>query len=158
MATISLDRIDLGILRELQEDGRRSFREIARQLQVPEATVRARAKRLEENGVVRVLAFADPFKLGNTKMALLLVQVAPQAHETVVRTLEAWPEVSYLSTITGGADLCVQVLCGDDAVAIESVLAGAVGVISVSANVVPGILRRAVAAARAGDAATATVR
>jgi Lrp/AsnC family transcriptional regulator for asnA, asnC and gidA len=114
MATVSLDRIDLGILRELQEDGRRTFREIARHLQVPEATVRARVKRLEENGVVRVLAFADPFKLGNTKMALLLVEVAPQSHEAVVRALEAWPEVSYLSTIAGGADLCVQVLCRDD--------------------------------------------
>jgi Lrp/AsnC family transcriptional regulator for asnA, asnC and gidA len=115
MPTVSLDRIDLGILRELQEDGRRPFREIARHLHVPEATVRARVKRLEENRVVRVLAFADPFKLGNTKMALLLVEVAPDAHEGVVRTLEAWPEVSYLSTTTGVADLCVQVLCRDDA-------------------------------------------
>lgn len=114
MATASPDRIDLGILQELQTDGRRSFREIARHLRIPEATVRARFKRLEQQGVVRILAFADPFKLGNTKMAMLLVDAAPEAHERLMRTLEAWPEVSYLSTTVGEADLCVQVLCRDD--------------------------------------------
>jgi Lrp/AsnC family transcriptional regulator for asnA, asnC and gidA len=113
-AVTSLDRIDLGILRELQEDGRRSFREIARHLRIPEATVRARFKRLEEGGAVRILAFADPFKLGNSKMALLLLQVNPDAHEKVMRALGGWTEVSYLSTTTGDADLCVQVLCRDD--------------------------------------------
>jgi Lrp/AsnC family transcriptional regulator, regulator for asnA, asnC and gidA len=114
MASASPDRIDLGILRELQADGRRSFREIARHLRIPEATVRARFKRLEEQGVVRILAFADPFKLGNTKMALLMVRVTAEAHERLMRTLEGWAEVSYLSTTTGDADLCVQVLCRDD--------------------------------------------
>lgn len=114
MPASSLDRIDFGILRELQADGRRTFREIARHLRIPEATVRARFKRLEEQGAVRILAFADPFKLGHSKMALLLVQVAPESHERVLRTLEGWTQVSYLSTTTGDADLCVQVLCRDD--------------------------------------------
>ena len=109
-----LDFIDHGIIRELQEEGRRAFREIARNLDVPEATVRTRVKRLQDQGLVQVLAFTDPFKLGNSKMALLLVNVSPQQHAQTVVTLEKWSEVSYLSTTTGPADLCVQVLCGDD--------------------------------------------
>jgi Lrp/AsnC family transcriptional regulator for asnA, asnC and gidA len=110
----NLDRIDLGIIRELQEDGRRAFREIARNLSIPEATVRTRVKRLQDQGVVQILAFTDPAKLDNSKMSLFLVDISPEEHDRIVHTLAAWPEVSYLSTTTGTADLCVQLLCRDD--------------------------------------------
>jgi len=109
-----LDRVDVGIIRELQDEGRRAFREIARNLSIPEATVRTRVKRLQDQGVLQILAFTDPTKLDNSKMSLLLVDVAPGEHERVVATLAAWSAVSYLSTTSGMADLCVQVLCRDD--------------------------------------------
>lgn len=48
------------------------------------------------------------------------------------------------------------VLSGDDATACEAVLAGAWGVISVTANVAPRNVANVVAAARAGDSARAT--
>jgi len=114
MPISSLDSLDLGIIRQLQEDGRRAFREIARHLEVPEATVRVRAKRLQEQGVLQVLAFLNPEKLGPAKLALLFVNVAPKEHEQVIDTLGRWSEVSYLSTTLGTADICVQVLCRDD--------------------------------------------
>jgi len=114
MSISTLDDLDLGIVRELQMDGRRAFREIARTRSVPEATIRTRVKRLQDQGVVQILAFTDPSKLGHAKLALLFVKVAPQDHERVIDTLGRWTEVSYLSTIMGAADICVQVLCRDD--------------------------------------------
>ncbi|CAI3805017.1 hypothetical protein GLGCALEP_03775 [Pseudomonas sp. MM221] len=114
MSISTLDDLDLGIVRELQMDGRRAFREIARTLSVPEATIRTRVKRLQDQGVVQILAFTDPSKLGHAKLALLFVKVAPQDHDRVIDTLGRWTEVSYLSTIMGVADICVQVLCRDD--------------------------------------------
>jgi Lrp/AsnC family transcriptional regulator for asnA, asnC and gidA len=114
MPTSTLDTLDYEIIRELQDDGRRAFREIARNLSVPEATVRTRVKRLEDQGVLQILAFTNPSKLGHAKLALFFVDVVPDEHERVVQALEGWPEVSYLSTTTGTADLCVQVLCRDD--------------------------------------------
>jgi Lrp/AsnC family transcriptional regulator for asnA, asnC and gidA len=114
MPTSTLDPLDLEIVRELQDDGRRAFREIARNLSVPEATVRTRVKRLQELGVLQILAFTNPSKLGHAKLALLFADVDPHDHERVVETLGRWPEVSYLSTTLGTADLCVQVLCRDD--------------------------------------------
>jgi Lrp/AsnC family transcriptional regulator for asnA, asnC and gidA len=109
-----LDPLDLQIIRELQDDGRRAFREIARNLDVPEATVRTRVKRLQDQGVLQILAFTNPSKLGHAKLALFFAEVDPGEHERVVATLESWSEVSYLSTTTGSADLCVQVFCRDD--------------------------------------------
>lgn len=114
MPTSTLDPLDFQIVRELQEDGRRAFREIARNVDVPEATVRTRVKRLQELGILQILAFTNPSKLGHAKLALLFVEVDPQDHDRAVDNLGRWSEVSYLSTILGGADLCVQVLCRDD--------------------------------------------
>jgi Lrp/AsnC family transcriptional regulator for asnA, asnC and gidA len=114
MSISTLDPLDFGIVRELQEDGRRAYREVARNLSVPEATIRVRVKRLQDQGILQILAFTDPSKLGHAKLALLFVNVEPQDHERVVDTLGRWPQVSYLSTTMGTADICVQVLCSDD--------------------------------------------
>lgn len=114
MTDDALDQLDTEIVRELQEDGRRPFREIGRNLGVPEATVRARAKRLQQTGLLKILAFADPTKMGNAKLSLLFLDVDADAHERVADTITRWPQVSYLSTTMGTADLCVQVMCRDD--------------------------------------------
>ena len=75
-----LDHLDREILRNLQEDGRRAFREIARSLGVSEATVRTRFRRLQDSGILRILAFADPFRLGGSVLALVLLRVQADAH------------------------------------------------------------------------------
>ena len=109
-----LDHLDREILRNLQEDGRRAFREIARSLGVSEATVRTRFRRLQDSGILRILAFADPFRLGGSVLALVLLRVQADAHERIVETLAAWPEVTYVSTLMGRADVYVQVICRDN--------------------------------------------
>jgi Lrp/AsnC family transcriptional regulator for asnA, asnC and gidA len=109
----ALDRLDRAILRLLQEDGRRPFREIARTVGVSEATVRARFRRLEDSGVLRILAFADPFRLGNAVLALVLLRVETGAHGRVAETLTGWPEVTYVSSLLGRADIYAQVICRD---------------------------------------------
>ena len=72
----TLDALDRSILAALQLDGRRPFRVIARDLDVSEGTVRTRVRKLEESGVLRILAFVDPLKLGDALIAVLNVRVA----------------------------------------------------------------------------------
>lgn len=110
----SLDDVDRGILGELQEDGRRSFREIARKLGVSERTVRGRVRRMQDAGLLRFLAFVDPQQLESSVLALLLLRVAADAHDRVVETLTSWSEVSYVSTLMGRADIYAQVICRDN--------------------------------------------
>ncbi len=111
MTAPHLDQLDRAIISQLQEDGRRPFRAIARALGVSEGTVRSRATRLQEDGILRILALADPYALGYAVQASVLVRVRPAAHARVAETLTAWPEVMYLSSCAGSADLYMHIVC-----------------------------------------------
>ncbi|MFJ3669510.1 Lrp/AsnC family transcriptional regulator [Streptomyces sp. NPDC090106] len=111
---IELDDLDRAIIGELEQDGRRAFREIARSLDVSEGTVRSRFRRLEEDGVLKITAFAEPGRFSTARLALLFLKVAPEHHESVVARLTACREISYVSTTLGRADVFAQVLTADD--------------------------------------------
>jgi Lrp/AsnC family transcriptional regulator, regulator for asnA, asnC and gidA len=105
-----LDTLDRAILAALQVDGRRPYRVIARDLDVSEGTVRTRVRRLEESGVLRILAFVDPLKLGDALIAIINIRVASAFHEAVAAQLSSFDEVSYVSSVLGGYDISVQVM------------------------------------------------
>ena len=109
MTPESLDDLDRAVLRQREDDGRRAFREIARTLGTSEATVRARVKRMQDLEILRIVAFADPERLGNHQLALLFLRVDPQRHSEVVDALTALPQISYVSTLLGRADICAEV-------------------------------------------------
>ena len=51
-----LDDIDVGIVTSLQEDGRKSFRQIARELEISTPTVQARYQRLVNIGLIKSIS------------------------------------------------------------------------------------------------------
>ena len=67
-----LDEMDLNILEQLQEDGRRSNVEIARALGVSESTVRKRIDRMQHAGVI-------PVCYSNVAVEILADNAAPEA-------------------------------------------------------------------------------
>src|SRR5437667_12342595 len=70
---MQLDRTDAKILRALQEDARRSFRELARRVGVSVPTVSAHVANLERLGVLSGYnATIDPDKLRQTRLFLVL--------------------------------------------------------------------------------------
>jgi 4-hydroxy-tetrahydrodipicolinate synthase len=70
----------------------------------------------------------------------------------IVGIKEAVPDVGRVRELLGSCPPGFVVLSGDDATAREAILAGARGVISVTANVTPRAMSEMVAAARGGDA------
>lgn len=105
----NLDELDADIFEHLQEDGRRSYRAIAQDLGVPEATVRFRVNRLVREGIVHLTATVHPQRLGGLLVTLLIRVQVPQ-RDAVIAELSSWPEVMYLSSCTGRADLMLQVV------------------------------------------------
>lgn len=108
------DPLDSAIIARLEQDGRAPFRQIARELSVSEATVRARYRRLSESGRLRIVAFSDPAAGSGARFALVFLKVTPEHHDAVVKTLVGRTEVSYVSTILGARDVFAQVLVAND--------------------------------------------
>lgn len=75
--------------------------------------------------------------------------------ENIVGIKEALGEINRIKQLVEICPADFAILTGDDATAMESILAGARGDISVTANVVPGAMHKMCRAALAGDRATA---
>jgi len=89
------------------------YRQIARELDVSEGTVRLRVNRLPSSGALTVIAIADPFRLGYRVLAFSLLKVAPDKQQHVIDELTGWDEITYISSCTGHADLYIQLVCRD---------------------------------------------
>lgn len=99
------DALDRQIITMLRADGRRSNREIARRLDVPEATVRYRVRRLIDSGVLKITASVDPEHLGYALTAAISVQVEPPRLLEAADTIAAMPEVMWLAISAGANDV-----------------------------------------------------
>ncbi len=99
------DDLDRQIIALLREDGRRSNREVARRLGVPEATVRYRVRRLTDSGVLKIAASVDPEHLGYALTSVISVTVEPRQFVAASDAIAAMPEVMWLAITTGASDL-----------------------------------------------------
>jgi len=106
-----LDQTDLRILDQLQQDGRRPYAAIARDLGLAEATVRHRVERLVRRGLVQIVAAADPLQLG-LQLAEMGIRVRGRIDETV-EALRRVPEIDYIAICTGSFDLLIEVVFVD---------------------------------------------
>lgn len=106
-----MDRLDYEILALLQQDGRRSFTEIGKEVGFSEGTIRRRVARLVEDGTIRIIGLVDPHRVGFDAPAIIQVSVTPPHLEEAAQTIAQFPEVSYLLMISGEFDLIVEVRC-----------------------------------------------
>jgi Lrp/AsnC family transcriptional regulator for asnA, asnC and gidA len=108
-----LTDLDKRIIEHLQEDGRRPFTQIAGDLGVSEAAVRARTNRLVERGIVQVVGVADPGKLG-FQQALIGIRCEPGRIVAVADALAALPEVDYVVITAGRFDILIETVSEDN--------------------------------------------
>jgi Lrp/AsnC family transcriptional regulator for asnA, asnC and gidA len=124
---VELDATDIALISELQRDGRASFRDIARRLNVSERSASASYTRLCQQGVVRLIAVGNPATLGFNAMAWLGVNLKDGGDlEETANALSDVPQVSYLVSAAGRYDLMAEVVCRDRTHLLET-LTGAIG-------------------------------
>jgi len=105
---MQLDALDKAIIVALEDDGRRPFRDIARDLGVAESTVRSRVSRLQERRLIHITAVGDPLQLGVEAAAIILVRVRPGTVSRTAGTLARLPYVRFVGTSFGQADIVIQ--------------------------------------------------
>jgi Lrp/AsnC family transcriptional regulator for asnA, asnC and gidA len=108
-----VDDIDRGIIGILQKDGRTPNREIARVLEISEATVRNRVSRLLEEDLINIVAAPTPKAVGLTVSAIIGVSVEMRQLDHVVETVVGYGEVRYLGISTGQHDLIIEAFFKD---------------------------------------------
>lgn len=103
-----VDDVDLRIIQLLQEDGRRPTTGVARQLHLPEATVRRRLERLIRDEVIRFVAVADGAKLGLPLHVLIGLQIDLPRAEEIGAALCRLAEVRWVGATAGPQDFILE--------------------------------------------------
>jgi DNA-binding Lrp family transcriptional regulator len=117
-----LDDIDRALVARLQSDGREGNRSLAAALGANEVTIANRLKRLEDAGIMRVVAVVDMAAFGRSEFVLLMIRVVGRPAADVAKELAELDDVSAVTITTGRFDIVVTLLARDHA-HIGSVLA-----------------------------------
>ena len=108
------DDLDYQILKLLQKDGRMSFTEISKEINVAVSTIRHRYINLIEDGTIKIIGRVDPNKIGFNAYASILISVKPKTYlSTIFEELTKLPEISFLALVSGGFDIEADVMCRD---------------------------------------------
>ncbi len=106
-----LDDLDRAIISYLQYDGRAPYTQIAEELAVTEGAVRRRVKKLEDAGVMQIVAIVEPHELGLNEAGMIGITVQAHRIQEVAEAISQLPEVSYLFQAAGEFDLFAEVFC-----------------------------------------------
>ncbi len=117
MAKVKLDKVDLKILKILQENSKITNLDLSKRVGLSPAPTLERVKKLENNDVVTAYqAKVNPNALGLNVQTFVLVDLAWQeenALENFISKLQQVEEVVECYIITGEADFLLKIICKD---------------------------------------------
>ena len=109
----ALDELSKAIIEQLQQDGRRAYATIGKAVGLSEAAVRQRVQKLQDSGVIQIVAVTDPLTVGFSREAMIGIRCEGDI-EPVAAALSAMPDVTYVVATAGSFDLMVEVVAEDD--------------------------------------------
>ena len=117
MPTLTLDEVDLKILKELQENGRMTNVDLAQRVGLTAPPCLRRVRALEESGIIRSYhAAINPGALGYTITVFAMVSLKSQA-ESDLEAFEAYvaalPQVRECHMLNGEIDFILKVVARD---------------------------------------------
>ena len=115
---MGFDKIDLNILRELQQDSSLTNQELADRVGLSASPCLRRVKALQDSGVIdRSVTLLNQNKLGLKLTAFIQISMdrhTPDRFEVFESTLESYPEVKSCNLVTGqSADYLIEVVVED---------------------------------------------
>ena len=117
MAEIKLDKIDLQILKLLQENSKITNLDLSKKIGLSPAPTLERVKKLEQSGVIKSYhAKVDAMAIGLNVRTFALVNLAWQkenALDNFLGKIKAIDEVTECYIITGDADFLMKIVCKD---------------------------------------------
>lgn len=105
-----LDKIDISIINSLMKDGRKSFRQISKEVGVSTPTVESHFSKLTGIGVIKSIApIFDANKMQNQISALAFLKIGNLSQTSnVASLLDSIPEVKNIYFMTGDFNIVVK--------------------------------------------------
>jgi Lrp/AsnC family transcriptional regulator for asnA, asnC and gidA len=104
-----ISNTDFRLILELQEDGRRSYSDLAERLGINPKTVPRRIEALIKSEAIAIRALPNPFKLGLAANALIAIRVDPsKIHDVCDQMIDNF-NVNLVQTVFGRYDIIISV-------------------------------------------------
>jgi len=108
---VKIDEIDKRLLEELIEDGRLSYVELSKKVDISRVAVKERIKNMKEKGIIeKFTAIINSEKAGKNVSAFFEVDVEPYHFQEVAQNLAEHPNVASIYQMTGPSTLHMHVL------------------------------------------------
>jgi len=104
-----MDDVDLAILRSLIENSRITISQMSKEIDIPDATISNRLKKLENNVIKRYTLIPDWQKIGLEITSIIIIQTESEKHEFVKEKLSRLKEVSEVYSVSGEYDILIKV-------------------------------------------------
>ena len=104
-----MDDIDTAILRSLIKNSRITISQMSKEIDVPDATISNRLKKMEDEIIKRYTLILDWQKIGLEITAIIIIQTESERHEIVKDELSRLEEVSEVYSVSGEYDILIKV-------------------------------------------------
>ena len=106
-----LDNTDIAIVKALIQDGRKSFRQIAREIKTSTPTVEARFSRLKGLGIIKnIQPIFDIEKIDGQMSALVFVKTILSQSTDIANKLASIPQIRGVYKMTGEYNIIIKVI------------------------------------------------
>ncbi|MCG3259081.1 MAG: Lrp/AsnC family transcriptional regulator [Candidatus Heimdallarchaeota archaeon] len=106
---------DVDIIKILINDGRRTFVEIAKELEVTETAIRKRVKRMENEGIIEGYTVEiNPRKLGYGIKVLIGIDTTPQRYISTIQKLKRDSDILRIYSSNGDHMIMLECWFEDD--------------------------------------------
>jgi len=117
-----IDKIDKHIIEKLITDGRSSFANIAKEINLTDVAIKKRLERLKQKGIIKnIYAEVDFNKIGFSEIANLLISIEPPKQKEIEKKLIDNTDIIQVTEIIGNYNYLVKIIA-EDKVDLKSVL------------------------------------
>jgi len=109
-----IDKIDKHIIEKLIVDGRISFANIAKEINLTDVAIKKRLERLKQRGIIKsIYAEVDYFVIGFSEQVEMLILVDPPKQNEIIKKLKENEDVIKLKGVTGEYNLVAEIIATD---------------------------------------------
>lgn len=108
-----MDETDSAILHSLTKNARITISKMSQEIDVPDATISHRLKRLERTMIKGYTVILDPQAIGLDMTAIIIIQTETEKHSAVKIALSNLEEVSEVYSVSGEYDLLIKLWAHD---------------------------------------------